>query len=99
MNKNNWHDANQLEYTLGELQTMFDTRQVADMLDGMVLDGYTAMSLGLIIDLIKQRCPEVDTRHGKRSPCCNAATSEVNVARTVGRAEYYDECNSCGHIS
>jgi hypothetical protein len=59
MNKNNWHDANQLEYTLGELQTMFDTQQVADMLDGMVLDGYSAMSLGLIIDLIKQRCPEV----------------------------------------
>jgi hypothetical protein len=96
MKTKNWHDANQRKYTLEELQTMFDTQDVADMLDGMVLDGYSAMSLGLIIDLIKQRCPEVG---GKRSPCCNAATSEVNVARTVGRAEYYDECNCCGHIS
>jgi hypothetical protein len=59
MKTKNWHDANQLKYTLKELQTMFDTQDVADMLDGMVLDGYTAMSLGLIIDLIKQRCPEV----------------------------------------
>lgn len=58
MKTKNWHDANQRKYTLEELQTMFDTQDVADMLDGMVLDGYTAMSLGLIIDLIKQRCPE-----------------------------------------
>jgi hypothetical protein len=59
MKTKNWHKVNQRKYTLKELQVMFDTKDVADMLDGMVLDGYTAMSLGLIIDLIKQRCPEV----------------------------------------
>lgn len=96
MKSKNWHNPNQTQYTLSELQTMYNTQQVADMLDGLQLDGYEAMSLGLIIDLIKQRCPEVGA---KRSSCCNAAVAEVNVARTVGRAEYYDECQCCKAIS
>lgn len=46
---------NQLIYTLKELQVCYDTEQLRDLFTELLQDGYTGLSLGLVIDLIKQR--------------------------------------------
>lgn len=46
---------NQLNYTLKELQVCYDTEQLKDLFTELLDDGYTGLSLGLVIDLIKQR--------------------------------------------
>jgi hypothetical protein len=46
---------NQLIYTLKELQVCYDTDQVVMLFQEILEEGYTGLSLGLIIDLIKQR--------------------------------------------
>jgi hypothetical protein len=48
-------EMNQLNYTLKELQVCYDTDQVVMLFQEILEEGYTGLSLGLIIDLIKQR--------------------------------------------
>lgn len=55
-----WDEPNQLNYTLEQLQKCYDTAEVLGMLNELMHDGYTGLSLGLIIDLIKQRCEAVN---------------------------------------
>lgn len=50
---------NQLVYTLKELQVCYDTEQLRDLFTDLLGDGYTGLSLGLVIDLIKQRLERI----------------------------------------
>lgn len=50
---------NQLEYTLKELQVCYDTDQLVMLFQELLEDGYTGLSLGLVIDLIKQRLERI----------------------------------------
>ena len=59
MKSNNWNEPNQREYTLEELQTCYDTSDLVAMLMDVWEEGYEGLSLGLIIDLIKERVEEV----------------------------------------
>lgn len=60
-----WNDdapeltPNQLVYTLKELQVCYDTEQLRDLFTDLLDDGYTGLSLGLVIDLIKQRLERI----------------------------------------
>lgn len=56
MEKDKWEDVNQLHYTLEQLQTVYKTNELIKMLQELKKEGYTGLSLGLIIDLIKDRC-------------------------------------------
>jgi hypothetical protein len=51
---------NQLNYTLKELQVCYDTEQLRDLFQDLLDDEYTGLSLGLVIDLIKQRLETLD---------------------------------------
>jgi len=46
----------QKHYSLEELQVCFDTGELVAMFNQMLLDGYTGLGLGLIIDLIRRDC-------------------------------------------
>jgi hypothetical protein len=59
MKSENWNEPNQRNYTIEELQTCYDTADLVGLFDEALIDGYTALSLGLIIDLIKERAEEV----------------------------------------
>lgn len=48
-------EINQLNYTLKELQVIYDTEQLVSLFQECLDDGYSGLGLGLIIDLIKQR--------------------------------------------
>ena len=50
---------NQLVYTLDELQVCYDTEQLRDLFTDLLDDGYTGLSLVLVIDLIKQRLERI----------------------------------------
>jgi hypothetical protein len=51
--------VNQLHYTLEQLQACYNTSDLIKMLKATLKDGYTGLSLGLIIDLIKRDCERV----------------------------------------
>jgi hypothetical protein len=53
-------EMNQLNYTLKELQVCYETDHLVMLFQGILEDGYTGLSLGLAIDLIKQRLESVD---------------------------------------
>lgn len=55
----NFYEINQTVYTLEELQTCYDTADLAAIFDQLLEEGYSGLGLGLIIDLIKERCEEV----------------------------------------
>jgi hypothetical protein len=50
---------NQTSYTLEELQICYNTDDLIKMFLELSKEGYSGLGLGLIIDLIKQRCEEV----------------------------------------
>jgi hypothetical protein len=50
---------NQTSYTLEELQVCYDTESLIALLQVLSWEGYSGLSLGLIIDLIKERAEEV----------------------------------------
>ena len=56
---NNFYEVNQTVYTLEELQTCYDTEDLMAMFGQLLEEGYSGLGLGLIIDLIKERCEEV----------------------------------------
>ena len=56
---NNFYEVNQTVYTLEELQTCYDTEDLIAMFSQLLEEGYSGLGLGLIIDLIKERCEEV----------------------------------------
>jgi hypothetical protein len=55
----NFHKHNQTVYTLQELQTCYDTSDLVNVFMDVLEEGYEGLSLGLIIDLIKERVEEV----------------------------------------
>jgi hypothetical protein len=55
----NFYELNQTVYTLEELQTCYDTADLIAMFGQLLEEGYSGLGLGLIIDLIKERCEEV----------------------------------------
>jgi hypothetical protein len=55
----NFYKVNQTVYTLQELQTCYDTEDLMAMFGQLLEEGYSGLGLGLIIDLIKERCEEV----------------------------------------
>jgi hypothetical protein len=55
----NFYEINQTVYTLEELQTCYDTEDLIAMFGQLLEEGYSGLGLGLIIDLIKERCEEV----------------------------------------
>ncbi len=55
----NFYNVNQTVYTLQELQTCYDTSDLVAMFMDVLEEGYEGLSLGLIIDLIKERVEEV----------------------------------------
>ena len=59
MKSDNWNEPNQREYTLEELQTCYDTSDLVNVFMFVLEEGYEGLSLGLIIDLIKERVEEV----------------------------------------
>ena len=48
-------EPNKLHYTLEELGVCYDTFTILSLMNELIEDGYTGLSLGLIIDLIKSR--------------------------------------------
>jgi hypothetical protein len=59
MKTENWKEPNQTSYTLEELQICYNTDDLIKMFLQLSKEGYSGLGLGLIIDLIKQRCEEV----------------------------------------
>jgi hypothetical protein len=59
MKTENWKQPNQTSYTLEELQICYKTDDLVGMFLQLSKDGYSGLSLGLIIDLIKERAEEV----------------------------------------
>jgi hypothetical protein len=57
---------NQLNYTLKELQVCYDTEQLKDLFIELLDDGYLGLSLGLVIDVIKQRLETLDKPESKK---------------------------------
>jgi hypothetical protein len=55
----NFYELNQTVYTLEELQTCYDTEDLIAIFGQLLEEGYSGLGLGLIIDLIKERCEEV----------------------------------------
>jgi hypothetical protein len=55
----NFYKVNQTVYTLQELQTCYDTSDLVNIFMDLLEEGYEGLSLGLIIDLIKERVEEV----------------------------------------
>jgi hypothetical protein len=55
----NFYKVNQTVYTLQELQTCYDTSDLVNIFMAILEEGYEGLSLGLIIDLIKERVEEV----------------------------------------
>ena len=55
----NFYKVNQTVYTLQELQTTYDVQDLIYLFHAIEDEGYSGLSLGLIIDLIKERAEEV----------------------------------------
>lgn len=51
----NGDNPNQLHYTMDELAVCYDTYTIFSLMNELLGDGYTGLSLGLVIDLIKSR--------------------------------------------
>jgi hypothetical protein len=57
---------NQLNYTLKELQVCYETAHLVLLFQELLEDEYTGLSLGLVIDLIKQRLTPLDKPESKK---------------------------------
>lgn len=52
---NSGDEPNKLHYTMDELGVCYDTYTIFSLMNELLSDGYTGLSLGLVIDLIKSR--------------------------------------------
>lgn len=52
-------EMNQLIYSLKELQVCYDTDHLIMLFQNLLEEGYTGLSLGLVIDLIKDRLERI----------------------------------------
>lgn len=52
---NSGDEPNKLHYTMDELTVCYDTDHLVTLFQELLEDGYTGLSLGLVIDLIKSR--------------------------------------------
>lgn len=57
---------NQLNYTLKELQVCYETAHLVLLFQELLEDEYSGLSLGLVIDLIKQRLDPLDKPESKK---------------------------------
>jgi hypothetical protein len=55
----NGDEPNKLHYTMDELGVCYDTDHLIMLFQELLDDGYTGLSLGLVIDLIKSRLEPV----------------------------------------